>query len=327
MWRRARSTRGTGTDHRLGRFAMTAARCALALSLIAAACGASPPTEGVDVQRAVAEGLCLVQFRPVAVDEVEVVPLDGTRRRRRIPVDDRSTLLSWGRISPDGAYVAGVRPAVDPRPARFVGVGLDGRNVWDIESDIRGMPAISADASRIAFSADGRLTVYDVATSALSDLGVAGQRPSWSPSGDRLAYDSGGADPSDEAAQVFVYDLEHKTTSGLGHGAEASWLPDGQRIAVRVGSDGIDLIDLRTRGRQQLLKLPDVSVPRWSPNGRWMAYTYRGGGRWWQVTEPHQIMLRDTTTGKEITVGEFAKANPADYQWVSSKELCRSGEL
>ena len=95
------------------------------------------------------------------------------------------------------------------------------------------------------------------------------------PEGDRVAYQDR-LDPFDERVSVYIYDLGRKTSSKIAQGAPPSWLPDGQRIAVRVGSGRIDIVNLQTRERRQFLAGTAVTVPRWSPDGRWMMYTKRG---------------------------------------------------
>ena len=41
------------------------------------------------------------------------------------------------------------------------------------------------------------------------------------------------------------------------------------------------------------------------------------------ATEPQTIVLRDTRTGAEMTLGDVAgKANPMDYTWVTNATVC-----
>jgi Tol biopolymer transport system component len=203
-------------------------------------------------------------------------------------------------------------------------VALDGRQLWQLKgASVSGMPAISADARKVAFAGDGqRLAVYDVSAGELRKLDIGGDHPSWAPAGDRLAYDDGG--------QVRVYDLARGTGFEVGRGTEPSWSPDGTSLAVRVDSEQVDLVNVQTRDRRVLIDASSyVSVPRWSPNGEWMMYTRRGPRHWWSKaewtgSEPSQILIRQVKTGTETSVGEFYKANPGDYTWVTNRELCRA---
>lgn len=270
---------------------------------------ASAPPEGT-----VPEGICLVQVRS---DDIEIRPLEGPSREYRIPDIRKTAPLFQGRLAPDASFVAG------SAETGFVGVKLDGRQVWGLKDvSFPGKPAISADAKSVAFTArDGRLVVFDVATGSLKDLGVRGQNPAWSFTGDRLAYDDG--------AEVRVYELARGTSSEVGRGTEPSWSPDGTSVAVRVNSEQVDLVNVQTRERRVLIDASkSISVPLWSPNGEWMMYTRRGPRHWWSKaewtgSEPSQILIRNVKTGTETSVGEFYKANPGDYTWVTNRELCR----
>lgn len=290
------------------------------LSLCVVGCSAQPPTERVDVQTSVADRLCVAQLLPTGLDQVEVVRLDGRHHLRRLTVSDRSSMPSWGRLSPDGAYLAGIQSGDYPRPNRFVGLHLDGHSAWNVERVISSLPAISADASRIAFATNGRLTLYTVSTGEFSELGVNGQNPSWAPDGRRLAYDDGGT--------VHILDVTTGAQSRVGRGTQPSWAPDGTHVSVRSSPTTVDLIEVETRERRRLLDADAVTVPRWSPDGQWMLYTKAEDVPWWAImrgaTEPHEIIVRDTRSGAETVIGRFAKANPADYQWVENADLCES---
>jgi hypothetical protein len=63
----------------------------------------------------------------------------------------------------------------------------------------------------------------------------------------------------------------------------------------------IDLIDLSIASRSPLVE----------------ASTYVTDG-----AETHHIVLRETTTGAETSIGEFSKSNAGDYTWTLNPELC-----
>jgi hypothetical protein len=278
------------------------------------ACQDASSTLGAVADGAIADGLCLTQFRS---ERVEVIALNGDHAAPGIHVRDEAGRLSWGRVSPDASYVVGTNGT------DLIAVTVNGDRLWELKGvSVSGMPAISTDAQKIVFaSRNQQLTVYDVSTRELNALGVNGQNPSWAPRGDRLAYDDG--------KQVRVYDLARATAIEVGQGTEPSWTPDGIDLAVRVGPQRVDRVNVQTRDRRALIEASRyVSVPRWSPNGEWMMYTRQGPRHWWSKaewtgSEPSQIMVRHVKSGAEASIGEFYKANPGDYTWVSNRELCR----
>jgi hypothetical protein len=298
----------------------------VAILLVAAVlvwgCGSSDPVPARLADAAAPQGLCLVQFRGA---EAEIVSLQGSSRTYRLPPEQgprppTGERLWWGRVSPDGGYVAAREEPVDGRPADlFTGIAIDGRRLWSIAADAPGVPAISADATKVVYSSAGRLHLFDVQARRLKTLSTDGQHPSWSPAGDRIAFDDG--------VKTRIYELALDTTTDFAEGTEPSWTADGTGIAVRAGANRVDLVDVRSGTRRELIARRHVSVPRWSADGVWMMYSYSGGARSLgeASSEPHQIMVRNTNTAAEGTVGVFYKANPGDYSWVTSEQLCRMG--
>jgi hypothetical protein len=301
--------------HQVTRHVGSMSAISLSLCMLLVGCSVPSSIDPAQIQGALREGLCLVQLR---TDRIEIVLLDGEWREHRIPMRVGTISLSWGCISPDGQY------AVASDGTDLIAVTLDGRQLWQLKGvSVSGLPAISADGRRVAFAGEGRrLTVYDVTAGELRKTDISGDHPSWAPAGDRIAYDDRG--------QVFVYDFVQGTGFQVGRGTEPSWSPDGTSVAVRAGLEQVDLVNVQTRARRILLDASSyVAVPRWSPNGEWMMYTRRGPRHWWSKaawtgSEPSQILIRRLKTGTETSVGEFYKANPGDYSWVTSPELCRA---
>jgi len=299
------------------------------VSWIGAACvfatgctGSSIPGATPDfVESALANGLCLTQLTG---EQIEIVPLDRPQRFYKIPTTPRGDVaqhFTWGRIAPNGAYVASRRasPETDHQDS-LVGVSLDGDQLWEIKIDVPRVPAISRDAQKVVFIADNELVAYEVRTALLVKTGIPGRNPSWSPDGNQIAYDDG--------SSTYILDLRTRIPRNVGVGTEPSWSPTGKSIAVRASADVVDLVEVgEVPRRDQLMSGPYISVPRWSPDGEWMMYTRYGGGRWWSIadgaTEPHQIIIRNVKTGTEASVGAFYKGNIGDYAWVANERLCR----
>ena len=193
------------------------------------------------------QGLCLVQVRGW---EAEIVSLQGSSRIYRLPPEQGPRSLTWerilwGRISPNGAWVAAREAAADGRSTDlFTGIAIDGRRLWSIP-DAPGLPAISADATKAVYSSGGRLRLFDVEARTLKALSIDGQHPSWSPAGDRIAFDDG--------VKTRIYELALDTTTDFAEGTEPSWTADGTGIAVRAGANRVDLVDVRSGTRRELI--------------------------------------------------------------------------
>jgi Tol biopolymer transport system component len=273
--------------------------------LLGTHCGSSsPPVANIEG----AGDECLVR---VISGLLDIVPLKGRQHTQQIPTPDPIG-LSWGRVSPSGTFIVGTDGT------RLNGVAFDGRELWRIQTIVSGFPSIKADEARIAFASDGRIDIYDVKTGERETIVKGGLNPAWAPDSDRIAYDDG--------ANVRVYDLISATSYEVGKGTHPSWSSDGGNVAVRVGTDEVDVINVQNLARRTFAAASYVSPPRWSPNGRWLFYTHAGGGSWWSLdgwlSDPYQVILRDARTGAESSIGMFYKGQ-ADYTWVTNRTLCR----
>jgi Tol biopolymer transport system component len=131
-----------------------------------------------------------------------------------------------------------------------------------------------------------------------SAIGAA--RPSLSPDGDWLAYNS-----SEQEEHVFVTRADgsglRQLTSGPNHNRGPRWSPDGKRIAFfsnRSGDWEIWTTDPDGNEFQQVTSLggENVAWPVWSPDGRRMAYTIFGldtflieAGKPWRAQTPEKL--------------------------------------
>jgi Tol biopolymer transport system component len=156
-------------------------------------------------------------------------------------------------------------------------------------------PAI-AGADRIAFTAgssfglSGFFLNYDIYVMNVNSPGLTrltwqadvDEMPTWSPTGDKIAYARidgvyvVNADGSGQPELIWG-------SRGRGTITDPAWSPDGSKIAFSEGV--IYVLDVKTR---KVAQLTDVSIPSdhptWSPDGKEIAFTFRpsittpGGG-------------------------------------------------
>ena len=144
-------------------------------------------------------------------------------------------------------------------------------------------PRLSPDGRTIAVGITEREThlwLYDLARESLTRLtfeGTVNHNPTWSPDGKRIAFNS------DKDVTTNIYSrladgsggLERLTNSPNAN-IPMSWSPDGQLLAFletnpTTGAD-IWILRLSDRKPQPFLQTPfNESVPRFSPDGRWLA--------------------------------------------------------
>lgn len=219
-----------------------------------------------------------------------------------------------------------LRPAVGPSaaaPLRSIGGGLiaferDGEiYVMDANSGlvakivdnnggvINMQPALSPDASRVAFSSkrDGKFSIYLVGVDGqglrrLTDGPDDDSEPTWSPDGSHIAFvrgfDATGSGVvvltcEGRTGDILTLDVDaggegerpdevNLTQAQGGGGTDPAWSPDGKRIAF--ASDRAGTYDIYTMssedGRDVSRLTEDASAeadPAWAPDGSSIAYT------------------------------------------------------
>ncbi|MBZ5662512.1 MAG: protein kinase [Acidobacteriia bacterium] len=160
-------------------------------------------------------------------------------------------------------------------------------------------PRLSPDGRRVAVAIEEQETqtwLYDLSRETLTRLtfdGIANYNPVWRPDGKRIAFQS-----SKEGRLNIFWQLadgsgglERLSTSEYNN-APNSWSPDGQLLAfIQINpTTGYDIWVLRmddpstgsgqVRKAQPFLQTPfNEGAPRFSPDGRWLAYTSDESGR------------------------------------------------
>jgi TolB protein len=147
----------------------------------------------------------------------------------------------------------------------------------------------SADEGRILFESHGELHLADVASGAVTKLGIQGGSAAWSPDGRRIAFISNPYRQKGEPSELFVVNADgsgrQKLTGEVRRAATPDWAPNGERIAfadfdrVRVRT-GLYVIDSDGSDLRQLVEGSEPIIHRWSPDGRTILYVRRSGKFW-----------------------------------------------
>jgi Tol biopolymer transport system component len=194
-------------------------------------------------------------------------------------------------------------------------------------------PRLSPDGQRVAVAIQGQETqiwLYDLPRETLARLTFEGNQnynPVWTPDGKRIAFESNKEGPLNIFWQLADGSggLERMTTSEYIH-APMSWTPDGQLLAfIEVTpTTGIDIWILpmnnpsagsgQVRKAQPFLRTEaNESVPRFSHDGRWLAYMsdesgrneiyvqpYPGPGGKWQISTEGGMEPMWNPNGREL---------------------------
>ena len=153
-------------------------------------------------------------------------------------------------------------------------------------------PRLSPDGSRVAVDVNDDVWVYDLVRGTLTRLTfepTENETPVWTPDGKRVTYAS---DRQGKPRSVFWKPADGSSPEELlltreNHAHVTSWSPDGRVLAVTdfdpvQGGDGdIWLFPADGKGEARpFLKTPfGERAGRFSPDGRWIAYTSNESGR------------------------------------------------
>jgi Tol biopolymer transport system component len=148
-------------------------------------------------------------------------------------------------------------------------------------------PRLSPDGTRLAVSRDGDLWILDLRASAWTRLTTNADitEPQWSPDGRRLAHTV-----FDTATGFNPPALRNADGSGdarvlrsSGDAWTSDWSPDGRHLAVYGGEVGmnVSVVDLDSAEAMHAVTrtVAIARNPRFSPDGRWLAYQSNETGR------------------------------------------------
>jgi TolB protein len=154
-------------------------------------------------------------------------------------------------------------------------------------------PAISADGKKIAYSAWApQSNIWSVALAPRTFAAASAPIPltnethsrngltAFSPDGKRLAFTS---ERRGSGYQLWLMDTDGGNQTPLTTEAALapSWFPDGQRITfqrVRQERQTLSALALDTRQEESLSDAAGIELPRLSPDGTRVAFTYAPGG-------------------------------------------------
>jgi Tol biopolymer transport system component len=142
---------------------------------------------------------------------------------------------------------------------------------------------------------------------------LGGDSPAWSPDGQTIAFSTTRDNPNIPNLYVMNADGsgQRRVTQDPIPAWEASWSPDGRRLAFASGVQvypsypDIYLVNVDGSGQQQLTRHPlQDQEPAWSPDGRRIAFmSYRDerplGGRRWQALM--QVMNAEGSEQRRLT--------------------------
>jgi Tol biopolymer transport system component len=160
-------------------------------------------------------------------------------------------------------------------------------------------PRLSPDGRRVAVTIqeqEAQTWLYDLSRETLSRLTFGGKynnAPAWTGDGKRIAFESNKEGPFNIFWELAdgSGSLERLTTSEYAN-IPMSFSPDGQLLAfIEVNpTTGYDIWVMRLSDRkaQPFIRTPfNESVPRFSPDGRWLLYVSNESGRYEIYVQPY----------------------------------------
>ncbi len=162
--------------------------------------------------------------------------------------------------------------------------------------------ALSPDGGDLVLSARGDLFDIPVAGAARDLTGTPGadeDHPSWSPDGDRIAYESDAGGEQQLAIRTMPTGAERVLTSfRSGYLYTPVWSPDGNQLAVADANHGLWLVPVAGGEPRRIASDSNAEIrdAAFSPDGCWLAYSTMRANR------QRTIHLVDLRTGRDVIV-------------------------
>lgn len=212
----------------------------------------TPFTSSVVLPTMTAAGTATLFYEGDPYSNAQIYVVDAQKSRRAIlPANAGIAAAYEPRVTADGkwVYFTGMKPysSTTTWGTTLWRIHLDGTGLEQLTTGGTGqtsysMPSPSADGTKVVFVKSGILSVLDLATKAITSLGLSGQLPRFSPDGTRIVYVSGSYPTAIMTANADGTGAVPLTTAGRYYDTYASpdWSPDGQWIVAR-GGGGLEL--------------------------------------------------------------------------------------
>ena len=134
----------------------------------------------------------------------------------------------------------------------------------------------------------------------------ADNSPAWSPDGRQIAFES----RRDGNKEIYVMDADGGNQRNLTQHPAADrspdWHPDGTRIAFHRARDldtNIYIMDVNGKNLKQVTRMELAENPKWSPDGRWIAFDWRANPPGIYAIEPDTTLLcRVSKPGPDVSM-------------------------
>ncbi len=199
---------------------------------------------------------------------------------------------------------------------------LDGRIIERARPQLPGFRplALHDESRRLAFIANARTRggpsgLYWAELQGQSSRFISeidgGSEPDWSPSGRSLVYQN--------REQIYVFDTTTGTSMKLVDGHDPTWAQNGVWISYTAPDGRASLIS--TRGVPQSWALGShrpISPIRWSPNGRFVAFSERLPPLLRLSYTSSQLLVSRVSDGETIAVHRFSweAVNWKNFSWI-----------
>jgi hypothetical protein len=204
---------------------------------------------------------------------------------------------------------------------------LDGSNLRKV--DMGAWPSLSTDGTRLAYSIDDGIHIFNLASSENSALGMDGYRIIWSPDNSRLMYTT-----------TFTLNIVNADGTGLlqvdtGSAqviAPSGWLPDNQTIIFStIGGDGFTFRshNLQSGETKELFTIQNkTGYGSVSPDGQWLVFADRvfGANNWGIFISRLDGSERKQVVATEVPTA-FTSVWGPDGQWLIVNTTKQDGTM